>query len=208
VLKPFRDRLAPTVKTQFETALVALAAGDLPRAETALKRAVRPDADSAATLAYLAVTFAANGNDFEAAAAWQSALIDGSRLSQIYDWLAQSLIRLRRHGEARAILEEALQKWPSDTRFIGPLATLHALAGDSRRAVAMLERYVAARPVDGDALRLGVEWMYQARASGVVVRGREEDLKLAKTFAEAYTKTNGAEVALVNRWVAFLESEK
>jgi tetratricopeptide (TPR) repeat protein len=208
VLKSFRDRVAPAAKTQFERGVTALTAADYQRAEAALKQAVRPDADSAAALAYLAVTFAASGRDIEAAGAWQSALIDGSDLPQIYDWLAQSLVRIRRPADARAILEEAVQKWPSDARFIGPLATVLALAGESRQAVAMLERYVAVRPADGEALRLGVEWMYQARASGGVVRSRGEDLALAKTFAEAYARTNGPESPLVKRWVAFLESDK
>jgi cytochrome c-type biogenesis protein CcmH/NrfG len=176
-------------------------------AEATLKGLIRPDIDSTPAMAYLAVAFAASGRDTDAAAVWQTSLVDGADLPQIYEWLSQAQLRVRRVDDAREVLEEAVQKWPSDPRFTGPLAFLYALAGRPGEALAMLEKYLARAPADADALKAGVEWLYQARISGTSVRSRVEDLELARTFAAAYAKADGGEVALVTRWVAFMERD-
>jgi VWFA-related protein len=208
VLQIFRSRLAPAVKTDFEAAVVSLKSGDYPTAEAGFKRTIRPDADSTAAMVYLAATFAAAGHDTEASAAWQTALVDGSDVPQIFEWLGQSLARSRRLAEARAILEEAAQKWPADPRFAWPLATVYAGLGESSLAFSALERHLSARPDDRDALLVGVEWIYQAHAGGRIVRGAADDLKLAHAYAEAYAKAGGSDGALVGRWIEFLDREK
>ena len=80
-------------------------------------------------MAYVAVTLALRDREPDAAGAWQTALIDGSDLPEIYDWLAQSLLRQHSLPEAQAILQEATQRWPADARFTGPLASLYATFG-------------------------------------------------------------------------------
>jgi predicted Zn-dependent protease len=208
VLKPFRDRVSARVKKEFDTGIASLMASDYSNAEATLKRAIRPDVESMAAMVYLAVTFAASGHDTEAAAAWQIALTDGSDLPQIYEWLSQALLRTDRLPEARAILEEAIGKWPSDPRFTGPLAAMYAMFGQGREAIATLQRYLTARPDDSEAFRLGVEWIYQAHVSGQVVHTDVEDLKLARAYAGAYTKVNRAQAELVKLWLSFLDNEK
>jgi tetratricopeptide (TPR) repeat protein len=207
-LKPFRDHVPAVAAAAFDAGVTSLKAGDYPKAEASLKRAIRPDVDSTAAMVYLAVTYAASGHDLEAAAVWETALTDGSDFPQIYDWLADSLLRLRRLPEARAILEEALGKWPKDTRFTWPLANLYAGLAEGAEALNMLERHLTTRPDDLDALQLGVEWIYEAHASGAVLRGAAEDVRLARAFANAYTRAVGPRSALVAHWVAFLERDK
>jgi hypothetical protein len=205
VLAPFRERLAADARDAFDTSTAALAAGDLGKAEATLKEAVDPDIDSTSLLAYLAVVYAAAGNDIQAAGAWQSALIDGSDMPQIYVWLAQGLLRGRSLTEAQAVLEEALDKWPSDPRFTGPLASVYAMFGRGREAVLLLEQYLDQNRDDAEAARMGVEWIYQVHAAGHVVHTRDQDLGLARTWAAQYG--DGPRRALIEQWLEVLERE-
>jgi VWFA-related protein len=208
IVEPFRAKLAAAAKPAFEKGLTQLAAGDYVRAEASFKSTIQPDADSTAGLAYLAVCFAASGHDTEAASAWQTALVDGEELSQIYQWLAEALMRTHDYAEARAILEEAVGKWPSDARFTRPLAMLYATFGKGREAVRTLERYLAEQPDDHDALYLALEWIYHVRSAGAFVYSRADDLKLAQTYAAAYERGGGKQMPLVKQWLGFLENDK
>src|SRR6185436_19940140 len=125
-LAPFRERVVtPSVKTAFDQGIAFLAAGDFTKAEVSFKKAIEPEGDSTAPLAFLAASFAAAGKDHEAASAWQTALVEGSELPQIYLWLSGALLRTHDFGAARAILEEAAGKWPNDPRFTKPLAMVY-----------------------------------------------------------------------------------
>jgi tetratricopeptide (TPR) repeat protein len=203
-LAPFLERVDPSVKTPFDQGVAFLTAGDFPKAEAAFKKAIQPEVDSTASLAYLAVSFAAAGHDMEAASAWQTALVDGTDYPQIYDWLGGALMRNHAFGEARSIYEEAVGKWPADPRFTRPLAMLYATFGSGREAVRTLERYLAARPDDTAAYALGVQWMYMVHAAGAYVHNRADDVKLAHTFAEKYA--GGPQAALVKQWVDYLKN--
>lgn len=207
-LQPFRERTPPSVKDDFERGVALLASGDYPQAETAFKRGIQPEIDSTASLAYLAVSFAASGHDIEAASAFQTALVDGSDIPQLYDWLAGALVRDHDFGEARSILEEAVSKWPSDMRFTKPLALLYATFGRGREAVRTLERYLDEKRDDRDALYLAVRWLYTVHMGGASVHGPAKDTELAKTYAAAYAKDHGPRMPLVQQWIAFLEGEK
>jgi tetratricopeptide (TPR) repeat protein len=205
-LDPFRERVDASVKAPFEQGVAFLTAGDFPKAEAAFKKAIQPEVDSTAALAYLAASFAAAGHDIEAASAWQTALVDGTDYPQIYDWLGCALMRNHAFGEARSIYEEAAGKWPSDPRFTRPLAMLYATFGSGREAVRTLERYLTARPDDTNTYALGVQWIYMVHAAGAYVHNRADDVKLARTFADKYA--NGPQAPLVKQWLDYLENEK
>ena len=205
-VRPFRERLAPPAAGAFDQGVASLAGNDFPKAETSFKNAIQADSDNAsAALAYLAATFAAAGHDTEAASAWQTALIDGSDLPQIYVWLGDALMRTRSLAQARAILEEGLKKWPSDLRFAKPLAVLYATFGQGREALRTLERHLAGSPDDIEANYLGVEWTYHLHLSGVVAHTRADDVKLARAYAAAYEKGRGSHMPLIKEWMDFLE---
>ncbi|HEY1912092.1 MAG TPA: VWA domain-containing protein [Vicinamibacterales bacterium] len=207
-LDAFRERLDPSVKTAFDEGVVFLAAADYPRAEASFKRAIEPDVDSTPSLTYLAAAYAAAGHDHEAASAWQTALVDGTDFPEIYQWLGDAQLRNHDYGEARAILEEATGKWPSDLRFAKPLAILYGTFGRGREAVRTLERYLGSDPSDLDAYYLGVQWLFTVRSGGAVVRSRSDDRRLAHTWAEAYEKADGPQTALVRQWLDFLDQDK
>ena len=205
VLQPFRDRLASGAAPAFQAALTALTAGSYQKAELALKSAVQPEIDSTPLFAYLGVVYAAMGNDFQAAGAWQTALVNGEEMPQLYAWLAQALLRARHLLEAQDTLEEAHGKWPSDTRFTGALASVYAAFGKGREAVLLLEQYLDGSPGDIEAARIGVEWLYQVHTGDRVVHSRAEDLALAHSWATRYG--NGPQTALVRQWLAMLDRE-
>jgi len=207
-LAAFRARLAPSSKAPFEAGVAFIMSGDYPKAEASLKQAIQPDADSTAPLAYLAVAFAASGHDPQAASAFQTALVDGSELPQIYEWLGDALMRTHDLSGARSVFEEAEGKWPADTRFSHPLAMLYATFGRGREAVRTLERYLTDQPADKDALYLGVEWLYNVHAAGGLVHTRAKDLEIAHAYAAAYEKEGGPQTALVKQWIDYLEKER
>jgi VWFA-related protein len=207
-LAPFRQRTPAEVKAAFEQGITALSARQFTKAEEALKRAIQPDIDSTPALAYLAVVFAAAGQDVQAASAFQTALVDGEDIPQIYDWLGGALMRTHDYAGARAIFEEAIGKWPSDIRFAKPLAMLYATFGRGREAVRTLERYIAEQDDDRDAYFFGVQWIYTVHAAGAVVHNRVQDVKLAREYGAAYERAGGPQAALVKQWLSYLEGEK
>jgi VWFA-related protein len=207
-LAPFRERVTPSVKAAFDQGIAFLAAGDFTKAEASFKKAIEPEGDSTAPLALLAASFAAAGKDHEAASAWQTALVDGTDFAQIYVWLSDALLRTHDFGAARAILEEATGKWPTDPRFTKPLAMLYGTFGRGREAVRTLERYLDDRQDDRDAYFYAVQWLYTVHAGGAVVHNRAEDRKRAHEYADTYYRARGPQAALVKQWVDYLDSEK
>jgi Tfp pilus assembly protein PilF len=207
-LAPFRDRLPPTVRQAFDEGVAHLGGGDYAKAELSFKRAIEPEGDATAALTFMAAAFAASGHDREAASAWQTALVGGTDFPQIYQWLGDTLLRSHDFGEARAIFEEAVSKWPTDIRFTKPLAMLYGTFGKGREAVRTLERYLEERQDDRDAYLYAVQWIYTVHAGGAVVHSPAEDLKRVRTYAEAYAKARGPQAPLVKQWLEYLENEK
>ena len=204
-LRTFRERVAAPARQAFDAGVAALSSGDFAKAEASFKSALGTDAENTAVLAYLAAVFAAAGRDDQATGAWQTSLVDGSDFPQIYEWLADALMRSRRLAEARAVLEEALTKWPGDIRFVKPMAIIYATFGQGQQAVRMLERYIEAHPNEPEALQLGVEWIYHLKLAHAAARTPAEDVKLARSYADAYVKARGPQQALVRRWIDYLE---
>jgi hypothetical protein len=207
-LAPFRERVAPGIKAAFDQGIAFLASGDWAKAELSFKSAINPDTDSTSPLTFLAASFAAAGKDQEAASAWQTALVDGTDFPQIYQWLSDALLRIHDFGGARAILEEADSKWPSDSRFTKPLAMLYGTFGRGREAVRTLERYLDDRQDDREAYFLAVQWLYTVHAGGAVVHNRAEDRRRAHEYADAYLRARGPQAALVKQWVDYFDTQK
>lgn len=205
VLQSFRVRLAAAATPAFDAAITALTAGTYPKAEISLKSVIEPDIDSTSLIAYLGVVYAAAGNDFQAVGAWQTSLVGGDEMPQLYEWLSQALLRTHRLGEAQDVLEEANDKWPSDPRFTGALASVYATFGRGREAALLLEQYLNKSPGDVEAARVGVEWLYQIHSVDRAVHSRTEDLELARAWSAKYG--SGPRQAMVRQWLEVLERE-
>ncbi len=208
VTRVFRERIAPEQRATFDLGVSSLASGDYVKAETTLKSLADGEADSAAVLTYLAATFAASGHDQEAASAWQTALIDGSEYADIYGWLGDTLLRIHDLGQARTILEEAVAKWPSDDRFMKPLALMYATFGQGREAARALERHLVAHPDDIEATYMCLEWLYHLNLAGTPAQTKAEDVKVARGYAARYEKARGPQLPLVKQWMDYLEGRK
>jgi VWFA-related protein len=204
-LRAFRGTVPPDEAKAFDQGAEYLLSGQYPKAEEIFKSAIRPDGDVTAPMSYLAAVYAASGNDGPAAAAWQTALIDGTGFPEIYEWLGDTLIRTHELAQARTVLEEAVGKWPSDLRFAKPLALLYAVFGQGPEAVRTLERYLPAHQDDYETLSLGVEWIFHLHAAGSVAHRPADDVKLARGWADAYLKSKGPQSALVKEWMQALE---
>jgi Tfp pilus assembly protein PilF len=206
-VEAFRTRVPEKSLAAFDKGVQAMRAGSYPEAEATFKSAIDPDTDSSAIIAYLAAVFAAAGNDEQAAGAWQTALIDGSEYPQVYEWLTGSLLRTRDLSTARSMLEEAVSKWPTDSRFARPMALVYATLGQGAAAMRALEHHLAEHKDDVDSLFMGVEWMYQLHSAGLILHTPADDLKIAKSYADAYTKAKGPQTALVKQWIGFIENK-
>jgi VWFA-related protein len=205
----FRDTLAAGASRAFDEGIASLVKGDDARAEQSFRSVIEAGlagADTTAALAYLGATFAATGRDVEAISIWQIALIDGSGFPHLYEWLGDAFMRVRNVDEARPLLEEAMGKWPGEVRFAKPLAIAYAKSGRGRDALMLLERYLGEHRDDIEALYLGVEWVYQLHTAGASMRSREEDLKVGRAWADAYTIANGPQVDDVKRWMLSMET--
>lgn len=207
-VRAFRGRVPAEVREQFDEGIRLLQASSYQDAATRFKGSLDTEGENTALLAYLAATFAAAGNDTEAAGAWQTSLIDGSDLPEIYDWLSGALMRTRSLAEARAILEEAVVKFPDDARFAKPLALVYATFGLGLQSVRLLERHLAAHPDDIESLQLAVEWIYQLRQANLSVRTPADDTRLARGYADAYAKAKGPQAALVRQWMDAIDGRR
>jgi VWFA-related protein len=204
-VQAFRERVAVAARQTFDDGIALMQTKEYAKAERTLKTAIRGDTDSMAALTYLGATFAAAGYDAEATSSWQTALVEGSDFPDLYRWLGDAFMRTRKFAEARAIFEEATEKWPADVQFAKPLAYLYATFGQGREAVRTLHRYLAEHPEDAEANYLGVQWIYELHQAGAFAQTRAEDLKAARGYAAAYEKAKGPQIALVRQWIAFLE---
>lgn len=204
----FRSRVPEEQRAAFDKGVQALRSGDFGDAADDFKSAMTLDGDSSSALAYMAATFAASGHDVEAVSAWQTALVDGSDQPEIYEWLSGALMRNRDLALARSVLEEAVDKWPSDVRFARPLALVYATFGQGREAMRALERHLVAEPNDVPSLQLAVEWIYQLRNANAFAHSPAEDSALAKRYAETYARNRGPQQPLVKQWLEFIEKKK
>lgn len=206
-LQTFRDLVGATTREVFDQGVAQYQSGQYENAAASFKRAVRPDADPTAPMAYLAAIFAVQGNDAEASSIWRTALLAGSDVPDIHVWLADALARRGALGEAQPLLEEAVERWPTDRRFPRRLALLYATSGRASEAAELLNRAIASNPDDVDSLALALEWLYTVNRDGHAFRSREEDAQLARTYAAQYLKVGGPDEPLVRRWQEYFEQQ-
>jgi tetratricopeptide (TPR) repeat protein len=128
-------------------------------------------------------------------------------LAQVYVWLGDALIRTKALGEARPILEEAVERWPMDTRFARPLAMVYATFGKGVDAVRLLDQALRDSPSDQPSLFKCVEWIFNTHRAGFVVHDRAEDRRIAHAYADQYLKAGGLNEPLIKQWLGYLDKE-
>ena len=204
-LQAFRDRVPEATRASFDQGVTHLQSARFADAGASFRDAIRPGVDTSAALTYLAVCLAATGHDPEAVVIWRQVHDTGGRgLPQVHEWLGDAMMRTRDFRQARSLLEEAVQWWPSDARFARPLALVYAISGRGRDAVRSMERFVRDNPADLDALLLSLEWLFDLRRAGLVVRSVAEDVALARSYRDLYAKGNGPNQPLASLWLDYL----
>jgi tetratricopeptide (TPR) repeat protein len=208
LLDRFRTHVSEPLRPAFEEGVRQLRDGSFAEAEASFKKVMNPEGDSTAALVYLAATYAASGHDLQATSAWQTSLVDGSDIPQIFEWLAGAALRVRDMAQARATLEEAIAKWPGDARFARPMSMVYAGFGQGPEAIRSLERHLAEHPDDLEMLFAGVEWIYQLRLAGATAHSPAADVQLARNYADRYITAGGPQVALVRQWMTYLQTRR
>ena len=206
-LQPFEARVPPVARAAFAEGVGHLQKRDYKEAEASFKRAIQPDADSSASLAYLGVTYAAAGRDQQAASVLRTSMAGADDVAQVYVWLGDALLRIKALGEARPVIEEAAERWPMDARFTRPLAMLYATFGKGVDAVRLLDQTLRGSDSDQASLYKCVEWIFDAHRAGFVVHDRAEDRRLAHAYADQYLKAGGANEPLIKQWLNYLDKE-
>jgi VWFA-related protein len=206
-IRPFEERVPPPGKSAFTAGIAQLQKRDYREAEVSFKRAIQPDADSSSALAYLGVTYAASGHDPQAASVWRTSMAGADDLAQVYVWLGDALIRTKALGEARPILEEAVERWPMDRRFARPLAMVYATFGKGVDAVRLLDQALRDNPSDQSSLFKCIEWIFNTHRAGQVVHDPAEDRRIAHAYADQYLKAGGMNEPLVKQWLGYLDKE-
>ena len=206
-LQPFEARVPPVAKAAFDEGVAHLQKRDYKEAEASFKRAIQPDAESSASLAYLGVTYAAAGRDQQAASVWRTSMAGADDVPQVYVWLGDALLRMKALGEARPVIEEANERWPMDARFTRPLAMLYATFGKGVDAVRLLDQTLRGSDGDQPSLFKCVESIFNTHRAGFVVHDIAEDRRLAHAYADKYLKAGGSNEPLIKQWLSYLDKE-
>jgi len=206
-LQQFETRVPPSAKAAFGEGVGHLQKRDFKEAEASFKKAIQPDAESSASLAYLGVTYAAAGRDQQAASVWRTSMSGADDVPQVYVWLGDALLRMKALGEARPVIEEANERWPMDARFTRPLAMLYATFGKGVDAVRLLDQSLRGSDGDQPSLFKCVEWIFNTHRAGFVIHDAAEDRRLAHAYADKYLKAGGTNEPLIKQWLSYLDKE-
>ena len=192
----------------FLRGLERYAAGDPEAAAKEFRAAVALNSEFLPAIFYLGACYASGGKDREAVGAWQAALISETDARIVYEVLVDALLRLNEVPKAREILEEARGRWQGEDALVPRAAAVAAAGRDARAALGLLEPYLGANPADTDALFLALRLLYQASADGKPLVSRQDDGEKLVKYAKQYEAANGPERAIVQRWLAFVQSRQ
>jgi len=188
----------------FLRGLALFGKGDLEPAAAQFRASLRISPDFLPAAFYLGACYAAGGRDREAAGAWQTSLVSESDARIVYDVLADAWLRLREGEQASSILAEAREKWAGDDSFVPRLAAAQALLDHAGDAVRLLQPYLEAHPQETDATFLAIRLIYDAHAAGKRIGTEIDDAALIQRLAASYRAAGGPNVALADRWAAFV----
>ncbi|MDQ3170139.1 MAG: hypothetical protein M3Q55_08390 [Acidobacteriota bacterium] len=201
VAKQVQARAASGAAAQaFTAGLRAFEQGRAEEAAVKFRAALAADPEFSPALFYLAACYALGGRDDEAAGAWQTSLGTAPETPMVYVQLADALLRQRRAVEARAFVDEGLDRWPADSDLLWRRMLVDAAEGKAVDAVA-LTAMVAARPDLVDARFMLVATLYERRNAAVGTERARLGVEL-RPHAEAYIAAGGAQAALVRRWLS------
>jgi VWFA-related protein len=171
--------------------------GDLNQAATQLALAAGPRREFFPAAFYLGAAFAAAGRDRDAAGVWQLALGTEARPSYAYTLLADARFRDGQPEAVVDVLRGAHQRAPMDDEIARRLAMAYLLMARYPDVIPVLDRYLARRPTDQEALFAAVFSQYQVTAREKVSVSTAELTKLGR-YVRAY---KGPEAPLLSKYL-------
>ena len=206
-LQSARDGGGDQVAASFVRGLTLLNRGEIERATASFTDALRGDPQFSAAAFYLGAAHAAAGNDREATAVWQKALITDPSAPFVYTVLGDALLRLKDLDRALDVFTEARALWPADDSVTQRLAAALVTANKPVEAMKVLDPYLASHPSDHERLLLALRALYEARSGGRTIASAEADKALFRKYADAYVAANGPQQALVLQWRQFIDRQ-
>jgi Flp pilus assembly protein TadD len=193
--------------TLFLNGLALLSRKDVGAAAERFRTALAGDSALMPATFYLGACYAAVGRDREAAAAWQLLLAGEARAPFIAALLGDALLRQREMDRAIEVLTSARALWPGDDEITTRLGTALAMNGNGSDALKVLEPYLASHPADHERLFIALRALYDARVAGRAIAAPDEDRARFMQYADAYTRANGPQRALVDQWKQFVAKQ-
>ena len=178
--------------------------GDLNPAANQFGVALRNAPDAPIASFFLGACYAAAGRDKEAVAAWERARAAKLPLPALQVILADGWLRLGQPADALAPLREALERQPQDDDIRRNLAIAQSHLGLHEQAYPTIVPFLDRHSNDADALMIALHALYQLHVEGKTIGTAEEDRARAAAYARAYADAKGLQLALVEKWAAFL----
>lgn len=199
------DSAGHALAAAFLHGLSLYAKGDFETAAERFREAIKADSEFFPAIFYLGACYAANGRDRDAAAAWQTSLVNESSTTPlVYALLGDALLRQRQIERALDILNEAAERWPDDADVQPRHGTALAMAGKSTEALEVLARHLERHRADTERLFIALRLLYDVRSSGRSPNTLEEDRARFEEYAARYAAAGGEQTELVDRWREFL----
>jgi len=153
---------------------------------------------------YLGACYAAEGQDLQAAGAWQTALVTESGHPVIYRLLADALLRAGEGEKALSFVQEAATHWPEDEGLRRRLGLAYAMAGQRAEALMALTGHVERHPEDAGAMFVTLRLLFDAFTTDTAATPPEERQRMLR-YARSYVEAKGPYQEIVARWVRYLE---
>lgn len=142
---------------------------------------------------------AMEGRDADAIAAWEEASTAGVPKSVIAPFLLDAYLRRNDFKRANALVDGTASA-PSTSQWLRAAAGARIATGNYPAALTALDRLLAEKPDDAEAL-----WLWLHAAYGQTVSSTAPDLGARERFiarGQAYVDGNGANANLVRDWLA------
>jgi tetratricopeptide (TPR) repeat protein len=196
---------ASPLASSFIAGLGRLQAGDLENAANAFRAALRAAPDFAPAMVYLGACYAAGSKDKEAASAWQTALLRERDSPAVAALAIDAWLRAERPAPALALLKQARARWPGDQTFVRQHAQAALADGQTREG---LEIVTGLAEPGEPLLFVALATLHHDLREKKVVWDATRDRQTLRELREAYAKTEGGSLALVDAWLAEVEGSR
>jgi tetratricopeptide (TPR) repeat protein len=190
----------------FLLGLSLLSQNQLQPASDAFRESVRAAPDFLAGAFYIGACYAAGGRDAEAVNAWQMSLAGLDQYPVVYGLLGEALLRRGQPDRARAILAEAVARWPDDRASRLRLVRVELDGRRYDQALEDVDAGLARQAADTDLLFVGMQAIFERVSQGADARASDSLVRL-KRYHDAYVAAGGPQQSLAAEWVAFVEKK-